>query len=120
MYDERISCSSSRSSMRPWRSIAIAQIPSVANRGPASPPLHINVRAPCVLLDELPARLHLVAHQHREELLRGRGVLGGDPLQHTSLRVHRGLPELLVVHLAEPLEAAERDAIAAELHHRAA
>src|SRR6476469_5839988 len=58
-----------------------------------------------VLLDEAAARLDVLAHQRGERLVRGGRVLEGHLEQRAGLRVHRGLPELLVVHLAEALVA---------------
>ncbi len=46
----------------------------------------------------------LLAHQHREDLVGGRGILAVDPQQGPRLGVHRRLPELVGVHLAEALE----------------
>ncbi len=63
-----------------------------------------------VLLDEEAARLDLVAHQHREELVGGVRVLDVDPHHQPLRRIHRRLPQLLGVHLAEALEARELDA----------
>ncbi len=56
-------------------------------------------------LDEVLARLDLLAHEHREDLVGLGGVLDVDPQQRPRLRVHRRLPELVGVHLAEALEA---------------
>src|SRR5919198_6314139 len=62
-----------------------------------------------VLLDELAARLNLVAHQPREPEVGGRCVLDVDAYDHAPSRVHRRLPELGSVHLAEALEAGDLD-----------
>src|SRR5215218_10316538 len=56
-----------------------------------------------VLLDEVAAALDVFAHQGREDLVGGGRVVHGDLQQGAGLGVHRGLPELLVVHLAEAL-----------------
>src|SRR6266478_5497906 len=64
-----------------------------------------------VLLDELAARLDLVAHQLLEHLL---SVLLRTDLhaQHRArLRIHRGLPQLLRVHLAQTLVALDLDSL---------
>src|SRR3954471_22640161 len=66
-------------------------------------------------LDEQTSRLDLVAHQHREQAIRRRGVLDVDPDQQAPRRIHRRLPELQLVHLAETLEAAELDALLRKL-----
>src|SRR4051795_2322400 len=60
----------------------------------------------CLGLDELLARLDTLAHELREDLV-GRGlaaVLDVDPQERPRLRVHRGFPQLVGVHLAEALE----------------
>src|SRR4249920_79901 len=62
-----------------------------------------------VLLDELAPRLYLVAHQAREPEVGGRRVLDVDADDHPLGRVHRRLPELGRVHLAEALEAGDLD-----------
>src|SRR3954452_18472353 len=66
--------------------------------------------------DELLARLHLVAHQVREGLLQAarRGLIDLDLLQRPALGIHRRLAELLGFHLAETLEAGQRDAVASQ------
>ena len=43
------------------------------------------------------------------------GVLDVDPDEHAIRRVHRRVPELLGVHLAEALEAADLDALLREV-----
>src|SRR3989441_538842 len=60
-----------------------------------------------VLLDELATRLDGVTHQDREYLVGADGILHGDLEQRPRLRIHRRFPELLGVHLAEPLVALE-------------
>src|ERR1039458_9679147 len=62
----------------------------------------------CILLDELSPRLDLIAHQRGEDLVGGHGVL--DPHLHepSRLRVDRGLPKLLGIHLAQALVALYR------------
>src|SRR5258706_5448381 len=63
-----------------------------------------------VLLDEQPPGLDVVAHQLGEDFV------GGDPVfdlhfeQPPGLRIHRGLPKLLRVHLSETLVALDRRA----------
>jgi PPK2 family polyphosphate:nucleotide phosphotransferase len=57
-----------------------------------------------VLLDELAPGLDLLAHQHAEQRV-GVARLLPRHAEHRPVRVvHRGLPELLGVHLAQPLE----------------
>src|SRR5699024_5065359 len=54
-----------------------------------------------VLLDEVAAGLDVLAHQHGENLVRGGGVIHGDLAQRAAVRVHGGVPQLGVVHLAQ-------------------
>src|SRR5262245_64904755 len=81
-----------------------------------------------VLLDELPPRLHLVAHEGGEDLVGLVRVLDLHLQQRARLGIHRGLPELRRVHLTEALvaldleplprgghDAVDRDA---DAHHR--
>ena len=65
-------------------------------------------------LDELFARGHMVAHQHREGLVSLHGVLDRDLEDHAVLRIERRVPELLGVHLTEALVSVDRDAFASE------
>src|SRR5512140_3521883 len=58
-----------------------------------------------VALDELPARVHRVAHQDGEDLIGLHRVVHPDLEERAPRRVHGRLPELLGVHLAEPLVA---------------
>src|SRR5262245_44123216 len=58
-----------------------------------------------VLLDELPARLDLVAHQDGEDRVRRDRVLDAHLEELAGLRVHGRLPELLGVHLPKALVA---------------
>src|SRR5215210_925705 len=60
-----------------------------------------------VLLYESFARLDLVAHERREQLVGYRRRLDRDLEQRPVLRVHGRLPELVRVHLTEALEAAD-------------
>src|SRR4051812_5409947 len=74
----------------------------------------------CVGFDELAARLDCVAHEHREDLVSGAGVVDSDDLQRAPLRVHGRVEELVGVHLAEALEALERHPVATDLEDRRA
>src|ERR1044072_5546695 len=76
---ERISCSSSRGSIRP---------------GPSAPVSTSDIEEGVlrVLLDEDSARLDLVAHQHREELVGSTGVLDLDAHERGRVGGQRGLP----------------------------
>src|SRR5688500_5634431 len=53
--------------------------------------------------DELLARRHLVPHQQVEDLLRGFQVGDVDAAQGAVARVHRGLGQLVGVHLTKAL-----------------
>src|SRR6266542_1950070 len=63
-----------------------------------------------VVLDERAARLDFLAHQRREDLLGGDRVLDLYPEQPPHLRIHRRLPQLLGIHLAEALVTLDGDA----------
>src|ERR1700712_1648878 len=58
-------------------------------------------------LDEVLARLDVVAHQLGEDLVGHDGGLDANLQQGATLGVHGGLAQLVVVHLAEALEALE-------------
>src|SRR5438128_550873 len=67
---------------------------------------HVDVRRPQrIALDEVAPRLDLVAHQHREHVVGLDGVVDLHAQQAAHGGVHRGLPELLRVHLAQALVA---------------
>src|SRR5436305_3293791 len=86
--------------------------------GPSGPPTVSDIEEADVLrvlLDEVAARLDLVAHQRRENEVRGRSVLDLDPHEHSGRRIHSGLREIFGVHLAEALEARDLDALLREL-----
>src|SRR5689334_16238707 len=53
--------------------------------------------------DEAAAGFHVLTHENREQLVGRRGVVEGDLAQHPHRRIHRGLPQLLGVHLAQTL-----------------
>src|SRR6202000_2383496 len=56
-----------------------------------------------VARDEASARLNVLAHQDREQLVGRGGVIEGDLAQDPHRGVHRGFPQLLGVHLTETL-----------------
>src|SRR5207302_5559680 len=60
-------------------------------------------------LDELATRLDVAAHQLLEDLVDLRDVLDLDLEQRARRRVHGRVPELVGVHLAQTLEAADLD-----------
>src|SRR5579883_2584673 len=69
-----------------------------------SDPLHVEVlHAVGVRLDEALAWRHLIAHQHRERLVGLERVVNRHLEDSARSGVHRGLPQLLRVHLAQPL-----------------
>src|SRR5450759_1329848 len=102
MNDERISSSSSMGSILPS---------SVCRLSDIEEPHFLRV-----LLDERASRLDLVAHEHREDLVGRLDVFHGYDLERARHGVHGGVPQLVGVHLAEPLEALQLDAILGELH----
>src|SRR5262245_40113514 len=97
-----------------WRSFGMSPLAyGQESRVPATPlrypdsrsvnELDIEIRdVQRVLLDELPPRLHGVPHEHREHLVGADGVLHRDLEERARVRLHRGVRELLRVHLAEP------------------
>ena len=71
-------------------------------------------------MDEVSSWRDHVAHQHRERLVRALGVVYLHAQQGSLLRVHRGFPQLLGVHLAQPLVALDAHvAPPLELNHDA-
>src|SRR6266850_1847979 len=70
-----------------------------------------------VRLDELLAGFDVGSHQLLERVVDRGGVLDVDLEQNTRGRVHRRLPQLLCVHLAETLHA-RRLGVLAELPER--
>src|SRR5678815_6185786 len=78
--------------------------------------VHLDVEIPYVervVLDELPARLDLVAHQRREHLIGFRVILRADLQQRPVFRIHRRRPQRVRIHFAETLVAVHRDALLA-------
>src|SRR5271167_2045467 len=71
-----------------------------------------------VLFDELAPRLDLVAHQRAEDFLSFLARRNLHPQHRPRLRVHRGLPELPRIHLAQPLVALDVDALLSRAEHR--
>src|SRR5262249_4398664 len=69
-----------------------------------------------VFLDELPPWLHLVAHEGGEDLVGLVRVLDLHLQQRARLGVHRRLPELRRVHLAETLVALDLETLARRGH----
>src|SRR2546426_6796853 len=67
-----------------------------------------------VLLDILPTGADRLAHQDREECIRGDSILDRDLLQNSPLGIHRRLPKLLGIHLPEALVSLVRDSLVPE------
>ena len=68
--------------------------------------LNVNIPRPQrIFLNEFPARLYLVAHQHGEHAVCFDGVVNLYPQQAAHGGVHRGFPELSGVHFAQALVA---------------
>src|SRR6185312_17273569 len=88
-------------------------VPPATTPPPSSyctPASDVDLRRERVVFDEAAPVLDDLAHQLREQHLGLRRVLDRDLLERARLRVHRGLAQLLGVHLAEALEAVEADA----------
>src|SRR5689334_23881761 len=66
-----------------------------------------------VLFDEDAPRIDLVAHQRLVDLIGEHRLLDGDLEQRATLRIHRRIPELLGVHLAQALVALDVERSAA-------
>src|SRR3569833_2813356 len=64
-----------------------------------------------VRLDELAARLDVVAHECLEDLVGQHRIFHVHLEERARLRIHRRLPELLRVHLAESLVALDVDRV---------
>src|SRR4029077_12817762 len=69
-----------------------------------------------ILLDELPPRLDLVTHQGGEDLVGLVGILDLHLEERARRGLHRGLPELGRVHLAEALVALDLETLAGGGH----
>src|SRR6185503_9996524 len=92
------------------RSTASVEPPSRTRRSDVKVP-----DLPGLGLDELLAWRDLLAHQHREDRVGLFRVLDLGAEERPRLRVHRRLPELIGVHLAEALEALDRHVLAVHL-----
>ena len=66
------------------------------------------------------ARLDHVAHERREDEVGLRGVLDRHLRERARRRVHRRVAQLRGVHLAEALEALQRDPLLRDVQHRLA
>src|SRR5438128_1533226 len=68
-----------------------------------------------VLFDEVATRFDLVAHQPREPEIGARRILDVYADQQPPRWIHRRIPQLLEIHLAETLEAVDLDALLRQL-----
>src|SRR3954449_8711794 len=94
----------------PWRELCALSSATVG-APTARPPSGVDalaVEGVRALDDEVLARRDLGAHQQLEDPLRGLGVRHRDAAQGAVPRVHRGLRQLVGVHLAEALVALDR------------
>ncbi len=66
-----------------------------------------------MLFDEEAARLYFFAHQHRKHMVGGDRIGQGDPYERSARRIHRGIAELICVHLAKTFIALDFDTFAA-------
>ena len=81
-------------------------------------PLHIQVaHFGGVLLDEPPSRVDLVAHQDREYPVGLDRVLELDLQQAARVGIHRRLPQLSRIHLAQALVTLDLNALGSDLAH---
>ena len=88
------------------RADAITIIADLNANRPSGEELEVEIdRVFCVLFDERLARLDLLAHEHGEYLVGLDRVLDAYAAQRARLGIHRRLPQLVRVHLAEALEA---------------
>src|SRR5699024_12233925 len=62
-----------------------------------------------VLLDEATARVHVIAHEDGEDLVGDDRIVEGGLFEQTMVGIHRRLPQLLVVTLAQALVALDRE-----------
>ena len=58
-----------------------------------------------VVLDELAAWSHVLAHEHREDAVGLGSVADVHALKQAALRIHCGFPQLLGVHLSKSFES---------------
>src|SRR6266550_1591994 len=103
MKEDWISSSITTGSIRWMESANVDCLPLAPRRSSG-----VDERFLRVLLDELAAGLHVLAHQDAEHPVRRGGVLQGDLLEHPAFGVHGRLPELLGLHLGQALEPQDR------------
>ena len=88
-----------------WKNQVITEPPDHAA------PLCVNVGIRSVALDKIATRTDIVAHEHGENIVCVCRILDGHLLEQTCLRVHRGFPKLLGIHLAQTFVTLRRYAI---------
>jgi len=64
-----------------------------------------------IALYKLPSGTYILTHKHREDMVCLGGVLNVDLLEQTVLRIHRGVPKLFRIHLAETFVALGSDVL---------
>src|SRR3954466_13423002 len=117
-YAVRISSSSARGSMLPP---PITSVDDTAYTSSARSASDIQVRHQAgVALDEVAARLDLVAHEHREDPVGAGSVVDAHAGEGAVAGIHGRLAQLVGVHLAEALEALQADALLRDAQHRVA
>ena len=67
--------------------------------------LGIDICVCSILLDKYAAWLYVIAHQHGEYLVGISSILYRNLLEQTCLRIHRGVPQLLWIHLTKTFVA---------------
>lgn len=77
-----------------------------------SVPSGIDIGVGGVFLDEIATRSHLFTHQHCESAVRLCGIGESDLLEHTVLRIHRGLPKLFGIHLSKTFVSLQHKLVA--------
>jgi len=73
-----------------------------------------------VLADEVSAFLHVTAHQYTEESVGLTGIIERHPQQSPRGRTHRRIPQLVSIHLTQPLETFYLNSSAANLPYASA
>ena len=73
--------------------------------------LSVNTCIGGVRFDELSAWSYIIAHEHREDRISLSGIVDRDLAKRAVLRIHRGLPELLLVHFTETLVSLDTNTI---------
>ncbi len=69
-----------------------------------------------VFFDKGAARFYGIAHQGGEQLIGSNRILHGYAQHTTAIRIHRGFPQLIRVHLAQPFIALDRQTTTGLFH----